>query len=217
MHPRQYTLDFLPERQPTLDNFIAGANAELLDRLRRLDFPRVLYLWGPPGSGKTHLIDALRRAHPQLVTADDVERAGRREQTRLFDAYNEAVIGGPALVVAGACPPRALTGGKAAPMREDLRTRLGAGLVYQLHPLDDDHKRLALAEAAKARGVEIGDDVIGYLLTHFARDLASQMRMFDALDRYALETQRAITLPLVRSWVAREEGAEDDEDEDAAR
>ncbi len=212
MQPRQYTLDFLPAREPTLDNFIAGANAELLDRLRRLDFPRVLYFWGPSGSGKSHLLAALKRQHPELVTADDVDRAGKREQTRLFDAYNEAVIGGPALVVAGACPPRALGGGGKA-MREDLRTRLAAGLVYQLHPLDDAHKRLALAEAAKARGTEIGDDVIGYLLTHFARDLGSLMRMFDALDRYALETRRAITLPLVRSWVARSEDGAADQDE----
>ncbi|WP_051379134.1 HdaA/DnaA family protein [Derxia gummosa] len=211
MQPRQYALELLPEREPTLDNFLPGANAELIDRLRRLDFPRVLYVWGPAGSGKSHLIAALKRAHPDLVTADDVDRAGKREQNRLFDAYNEAVIGGPALVVAGNCPPRSLGGPTGKSMREDLRTRLAAGLVYQLHPLDDADKRRALAEAARARGVEINDDVVGYLLNHFARDLGSLMRVYEAIDRHALESRRAITMALVRDWVARsEDGAADD-------
>ncbi len=57
---KQLALEISPPPQPTLENFVPGANAELLARLR--DFragtfaEAVLYLWGAPGSGKSHLL-----------------------------------------------------------------------------------------------------------------------------------------------------------------
>jgi DnaA family protein len=196
--PRQLPLDFAAPAA-TLDNFVAGRNAELLARLRTLDFPRVLYFWGPAGSGKTHLIASALHGHGQhLITADNAQSLSAAQQEALFDAFNATLDGGPLLVVAGDRPPLQLQ------LREDLRTRLGAGLVYALHALSDDEKRVALTQAAHERGLHLTDDFTTYVLTHFSRDMRSLMAMLDALDRYALETQRPITLPLLRQWLQRE-------------
>ncbi|MFM8463261.1 MAG: HdaA/DnaA family protein, partial [Burkholderiaceae bacterium] len=83
-------------------------------------------------------------------------------------------------------------------LREDLRTRLGWGLVYQVHGLSDEEKMDALTKSAASRGLSLSAGVLPYLLTHFRRDMQSLSTMLDALDRYSLETQRPITLPLLR-------------------
>ena len=114
-------------------------------------------------------------------------------QIAAFGLYNQVRDNGASLVAAGAQPPAALA------LREDLRTRLGWGLIYQLHGLTDDEKIDALNHAAQARGMTVAPGVVPYLITHFRRDMRSLSAMLDALDRYSLETQRPITLPLLRS------------------
>lgn len=196
---RQIALAF--ERPPaSFDNFVVGRNAEAVTRLRTLNFPAVLYLWGEPGSGKTHLLDAARAASA-VITADDAQNLSAAAQEALFDAFNATLSGGPRLVVAGDRPPLQLA------LREDLRTRLGAGLVYALQPLDDAEKRLAIQGAARERGLRVGPEFIDYLLHHFRRDLRSLMALLDALDRYALETKRAVTLPLLRELLQTTEAS----------
>ncbi|MCZ7563552.1 MAG: hypothetical protein M5U08_06820 [Burkholderiales bacterium] len=107
-----------------------------------------------------------------------------------------------ALLAAGASPPGGLD------LREDLRTRLGAGLVFQLHALSDAEKSAALAAHAAARGLRLGEGVLAYLLTHLPRDMATQSAVLDALDRYSLEQKRPVTLPLVREALAELERGE---------
>jgi DnaA family protein len=80
----------------------------------------------------------------------------------------------------------------------ELLTRLAWGLVYQLHPLDDAEKAAALAGHAAARGLRLPAEVSAYLLRHVRRDLPTLMGVLDALDRHSLETQRPLTVPLVR-------------------
>ena len=70
---RQLGLDILAPRAPTLDNFVAGANAEALSNVRALALgslaESVVYLWGAPGSGRSHLLRAAHR--PGITLADD--------------------------------------------------------------------------------------------------------------------------------------------------
>lgn len=180
----------------SLDNFVVGRNQEVLLHLRRCDFPTMLYLWGAPGTGKSHLLSALSFVHPSLFVTDDVQNLSAEQQHDLFNTFNQAQETGAQLVVAGDRPPRLL------PLREDLRTRLGAGLVYELHPLDDEERRLALLTSAHERGIPLSEDFIDYVLTHHARDMRSLMGLLQALDRYSLATQRAITLPLLKNILA---------------
>ncbi len=193
--PRQIAFDFAAP-PACLDNFVVGRNAECVAHLRALDFPAVLYLWGEAGCGKSHLLAAAAAqaaaAGTTLVLADDAQDLGAPAQEALFDAFNATLNGGPRLVVAGDRAPLQLQ------LREDLRTRLGAGLVYALEPLSDGEKRIAIQSAARARGMPLSDEFVDHLLNHFQRDMRSLMGLIDALDRYSLAAKRAVTLPLLR-------------------
>ena len=193
---RQLPLPLSPAAEPTLDNYVAGANAEALERVRALAAGRlqeaIVYLWGEAGSGRSHLLRAAARANPGLVLADDVETLDAQTQQSLFMAINAARDGAAPVLAAGNAPPAQLA------LREDLRTRLGWGLVYQLKPLTDAEKALHLRSEAARRGLRLTDEVVWYLLSHLPRDLASLNAVLDRLDRHSLARQRAVTLPLVR-------------------
>jgi DnaA family protein len=194
---RQLALPITSPPEPTLENFVTGANAELLARLRALAAGElaesVLYLWGEPGSGRSHLLAA--SARPGLVVADDVERLDDEGQIALFNAINAARDAGGTVLAAGNAPPAQLA------LREDLKSRLAWGLVYQVKPLTDAEKALTLHGEATRRGLKLSDEVVWYLLTHVRRDLHSLIGLLDRLDRASLEQRRAVTLPLVRELI----------------
>jgi DnaA-homolog protein len=199
---QQLPLSLSPAPAPDFDNFVAGPNAEALERVRELArgalAERIVYLWGAPGSGRSHLLAAAARADPALVIADDVESLDAGAQQALFNAINAARDGGPAVLAAGSAAPAALR------LREDLRTRLAWGLVYQLLPPGDEHKARHLQALAAKRGLELSDEVVGYLLTRLPRDLASLSAVIDLLDRHSLARQRPLTLPLVREALSQQ-------------
>jgi len=193
---QQLVLDIGPPPDPSFDNYVAGPNAEALARVRGLAQgglrEAIVYLWGDPGSGRTHLLQAAARMSPRLVIADDVETLDAGAQQQLFVAINAARDGGAPVLAAGRAAPAGLA------LREDLRTRLAWGLVYQLRPLSDAEKALHLRAEAARRGLRLSEEVVGYLLTRLPRDLPSLNGVLDALDRYSLAAKRPITLPLVR-------------------
>jgi len=191
---RQLALAISSPPPPTLDNFVPGQNAELLARLHELKAARlgesVVYLWGVPGCGRTHLLRAC--AGPGVATADDVERLREEEQIDLFHRINEAREAGTVVLAAGNVPPAQL------PLRDDLRSRLAWGLVYQVHPLSDEDRAMYLAAQAERRGMRLSDEVARYVLARVRRDATSLAAILDLLDRMSLEQQRPLTLPLVR-------------------
>jgi DnaA family protein len=221
---RQLLLDLIAEKPQTLANFEAGKNAELYQLLCRLaahpgdSRERFVYLWGRAGAGKTHLLRALAVApHARYIEAasaadacrydpairvyllDDCEQLSPEAQIAAFNLFNEVREHGALMITGGAVPPAVL------PVREDLRTRLGWGLIYQVHELSDEEKIAALSQAAATRGLAVSPGVLPYLITHFERDMRSLSAMLDALDRYSLETQRPITLPLLRDLLQLED------------
>ena len=191
---RQLALPISPPPEPTLENFVPGSNAELLARLRELaagELPEaVLYLWGEPGCGRSHLLAAAAR--PGLVVVDDVEQLDDAAQVALFNAINAARESGGTVLAAGSAPPAQL------PLREDLKSRLAWGLVYQVKPLSDAEKALSLHAEAQRRGLKLSDEVVWYLLTPVRRDMRSLIALLEHIDRASLEQRRAVTLPLVR-------------------
>ena len=172
----QMLLGIAPEWIPTLDNFVAGRNVELVAALRHAlaaEGERGLYLWGETGSGKSHLLQAAighARAMgqsaiyasgevpeaAQVVAVDAVETLDDAAQIALFALYNRQRESGGMLLVSGTQAPAFLT------LRDDLRTRLGWGLVYQVHALNDDEKAQALKQHAQARGFELPNEVTTY-------------------------------------------------------
>ncbi len=208
----QLLLDIAPEWIPTLENFVAGRNVELLSALRHAlaaDGERAIYIWGEAGSGKSHLLQAtvgqalttgqtanyICAAMPQAaqVTAvDDVDRLDEAAQIDLFTLYNHTRESGGMLLASGTQAPAFLN------LRDDLRTRLGWGLVFQVHALSDDEKAQALKQHAKARGFELPGEVTTYLLRHGRRDLPALLATLDALDEHCLRLKRAASVPLLK-------------------
>ncbi len=197
---QQLPLEISPSPPPSFENFIAGENGEALQAVRALAAGRlkeaIVYLWGEPGSGRSHLLQAAARANPALTVADDIESLDPAAQQALFVAINEARDGGAAVLVAGSAPPAQLA------LREDLRTRLGWGLVYQLRRLSEAQQREHLRAAARARGLHLGEEVLDYLLARLPRDLPSLNAVLERLDRASLARQRPLTIPLVREALA---------------
>jgi DnaA-homolog protein len=221
----QLTFELADAPAATFANFLAGRNAEAVDTLARLarrDARETgLVLWGASGAGKTHLlkaavtlalehgrearflddpsgVDDVPRGRDPFVAVDGVDRADEAAQGRLFTLYNALAAQGGQLVAAASAPPALMA------LRDDLRTRLGWGLVFEIVPLADAEKPGALAAFAQARGFRLAPDAIAYLLAHGRRDMASLVRTLTALDRYSLALQRPITVPLIREWLQRE-------------
>ncbi len=207
---KQLVLDLIPTPAPSLANFVAGQNAEALAAIRSIidSTPgiaaKVIFLWGGPGSGKSHLISACTGAGLSPFDATGVLAAAHRyavdnaqllkdeAQQVLFDLINRQHWSTGALIATGDVAPRDLA------LRRDLASRLGSGWVFQLHPLTDAEKADALHAHAKSRGFLLRETVVDYLLRHSRRDMASLIQMLDALDQYSLETGREITLPLLK-------------------
>lgn len=209
---KQLILDVRPDFVPTLDNFVAGDNAALLAALReqtQRDDGSLLYLWGQPGCGRSHLLAAAvhltDRPCLQGPTAgpagalhciDDVDLLDDAALADLFRLLIGAREEGRSLILAGDVPPAALS------VRHDVASRIAQGLAFEIRPLSDVQKKTALLQHAQARGLPFGEELVDYLLRHGRRDLPWLMAVLDALDEASLSLGRPVTLPLLRELLA---------------
>jgi len=205
---QQLLLDLLPADPPTLDNFVTGGNAQALAEFTAWLAGSALscHLWGETASGKSHLLAAsgfeihdatsdpalAGMKNPLQLAVDHVDQLDAAGQIALFNQFNRLRTEGGRLLTAALQPPSHLA------LREDLRTRLGSGLICRLHPLSDREKAAALAAQAEARALKLPPEAIDYLLRRAPRDMRSLSALVAALDHYSLVHQRAITLPLLR-------------------
>ena len=223
----QFVLDLSGPEPPGFDNFVAGANREALSTLKTLarDESREsgVLLWGAPGVGKSHLLRAAASAAASrrfvvareaaqnlpsaeqvpasaLVIVDRVDEADAAAQGALFTLLNHLATNGGQWIAAAAVPPARLA------LREDLRTRIALGLVFEITALADGDKAQALEAYARERGFRLSSEVIAYLLAHGRRDMPSLVATLAALDRHSLATQRAVSVPLIRDWLQRDLG-----------
>lgn len=191
---KQLLLNIKPAATPSLQNFVAGRNAEAIASLNAAlssqAQPRFIYLWGEAGSGKSHLLSACKAIGGRV--ADDVHLLDNEAQIELFNTYNQLKETGGILITAGLHAPAQMG------LRDDLATRLAWGLVYQLHPLNDDEKATALKQHAKERGMKLPNEVVDYCLRYLRRDLPTLMATLDALDEWSLTAHKPITLPMLR-------------------
>jgi DnaA family protein len=224
---KQIALDIGLATGPTLQSFFAGPNEAALRHLTlwtgdkaavSTRSPVPSYLWGSVGSGKTHLLKAVQESlraqgatvgwldasvlEPAefderwaAVLLDDVHLYTSVQQHAAFNWFVNAQTHLRGVLAAGAVPPADLK------LRDDLRTRLGWGHVFQLHLLSEPERRAVLRQAADARGIFLGDEVMDFMLTRFSRDLGSLMELLDLIDGYAMQTKRAITIPLIKAMM----------------
>lgn len=227
---KQLALDIGLAAAATFDTFVVGPHSHLVSHLKATaqaerPGPVPCYIWGASAVGKTHVLQA---AHHALVGAghkvgwfdrhspcaavfqdewaavilDDVHAYDAHQQHTAFNWFVNALTpasGAPRWVLsAGQLPPVDL------PLRDDLRTRLGWGHVFELGLLGEAQLQLVLQQAAHTRGLVLSSDVLSYILQRFSRDLGSLMQLLEQLDRFALQTQRALTIPLVRAMLESE-------------
>jgi DnaA family protein len=216
---KQIPLPIAADAVHSFDSFLPGDNAMALQQLRDVGPGSApLYLWGPQGCGKTHLLKAMaleRRGLGgtlgwfapsditpwafdeswSLLVLDDCEGLSAVQQQAAFALFVEATTHGVPVAAAGRVPPVDL------PLRDDLRSRLGWGHVLALQPLSEAQSRGALRREADRRGLFLSDEVIDHLLHRYARDLKHLMHQLDRLDEFALIHKRAITVPLLRQML----------------
>ncbi len=224
---KQIALDIGLATGPTLQNFFPGPNLAAHQHMglwlgragnQTLRSPVPTYLWGSSGSGKTHLLKAVREAMrgqggatgwmdatvqepPEFseswgaVMLDDVHLYSAVQQKAAFNWFVHAQTLQRAVLASGDLAPAGLR------LREDLRTRLGWGHVFALTVLSEPERRSVLRQAADAKGIFLGDEVMDFMLTRFSRDLPSLMELLDLIDAYALRTKRAITVPMIRAMM----------------
>ncbi|WP_457675038.1 DnaA regulatory inactivator Hda [Thiolapillus sp.] len=215
----------------SLRDFITGNNGQLLDALARLargEERDNLYLSGPEASGKSHLLmglcalgqeqglhcaylplkdlldlpaDLLRdMEQPDLLALDDVHLlAGRNDwEEALFVLFNQRRATSRPLVFSADRGPANL------PLTlPDLRSRLGWGASYRVHPLDDRGRRELLRNQARSRGLIMDEQAVNWLVSHHSRDPRQLIRLMNELDQAALATKKArLTLPFVQQHLA---------------
>ncbi len=223
---RQLPLGVGRRDNATFANFYPGPNATLVGWLKRqfdIEGEPFLYVWGAPGTGRTHLLQAAchaatardRRAlylplkelghfpplileeieRLDLVAIDDLDRVVGRErwEEALFHAFNRLRDAGKQLVVAAESPPRQLPA-----VLPDLRSRLSWGMTFHVQGLDDSDRLAALQLRAKERGVELSDDVARYILHRGPRRLVDLFALLERLDVASLSAQRKLTIPFVK-------------------
>lgn len=209
------------------ENFVAGDNQELVDQLQQLargEGERFFLCHGAEGLGKTHLLQAVCHLAASrgssagylslndavaltphvlegweqfdLVSLDDVHViAGRSNwEEALFHLYNRIRDREGCLVVSTRqAPPQC------GFELQDLVSRLGWGLTYQVTPLDDSQRLQALQLRARQRGCEIPDETGRFLMRRMPRDMPVLFDMLDRLDEASLVAQRRLTVPFVKS------------------
>jgi DnaA-homolog protein len=219
---KQIPLPIGPVPDPSFSSYLSQANTEVVAYLAaQVAAALPVYLWGPSGSGKTHLLRASLLARQErgercgwwdaadpgnwelqddwtAVALDNCERLAPHEQGRAFAQFELAKAAGVQWLAAGRFPPVDL------PLREDLRTRLAWGMVFALRPPQEHEIRAALRLEADRRGLFLSDEVMGFLMSRFERDLTQLMALLERLDEFALTMQRAITVPLLKQMLREE-------------
>lgn len=224
MSSAQLPLGFGNPRASRFEDYIVGSNGDAVDllaRAARFELAEPVFLSGPEGSGKSHLLAATclaaapKRAQylslvqlgaaaeaalialepVDLIAIDAIEAiAGALPaEIALFDAYNRARDAGAMLVMAARQRP------SLSNLRlPDLVSRLSAATQLALEPLAEAERRDVLRERGRTRGIELDDDVLDFLFRRHARDLGALLALLERIDRESLAAQRRITVPFLR-------------------
>ncbi|MCX7097450.1 MAG: DnaA regulatory inactivator Hda [Methylococcales bacterium] len=224
--PKQLPLQFEFRANQTFDDFFPGSNVEIIKHLETSiagNGERQIFIWGDPGLGKSHLLQACcQRAQslklesfyfalspmelpdPELLSGldkfdvvcfDNIEHiAGDRPwEIAFFNFFNQHRDQGHTLILSAACAPK-----KIAIQLPDLKTRFNWGLSLKIQPLSDTDRITALIFKAGQMGFEISPQAGRFLLSHYDRDLSSLWSLLTKLDKASLAAKRKLTIPFLK-------------------
>ena len=230
--PGQLAFPLSSNDKASFENYWLGHNSELVTAIEssvRAGEPKVMYYYGPSGTGKSHLLfAAMRLAKSEaintsylslsddyvspdmlavvdvkhIVCVDDIEAwAGDSDKERaLFTLFEQIKHAGGQLIISAVQPPDA--SGFAI---KDLVSRLSSGLIYALHELNDEQRFEALKMRAKVRGLSISDDAVRYLQSRSSRDTGELFDVLERIDRASLVEQRRVTIPFLQNLLKRDD------------
>ncbi len=225
----QLTLSILPTSYATFDDLIVGANSDLVTALKdSIEHSRTgsYYIWGKPGNGKTHILQACCHAQSQnhekgaylsllndnlakdillkldtssLICIDDINAivGNAYWEEALFHLYNQVIENKGQIIFAGDQSPKNLNLKLA-----DLTSRLAWGLVYPIADLDEVEKCTALQGIANIRGLTLSLEACNYLLSRCSRNMSDLTAILDLLDRASFAEQRKLTIPFIKEVLA---------------
>jgi DnaA family protein len=186
---------------------------------------RFIYLWGAEGAGTSHLLQAACHTANQngqrcqylpleelagyaaealldnleqldLVCLDGLQHVvGQIGWAHaMFHFYNRLRDNPQCrLLVAADCAPRDLMSSL-----EDLVSRMGWGTTVHLPTLNDEEKLRAFKMRAQARGIDLSDEVLVFIIHRAARDMPALFDCLQRLDTLSLEEKRRVTIPFVK-------------------
>lgn len=207
------------------DSYVAGPNRQLVELLSGPMPPRVLWLWGRRGAGKTHLLQAAcaavgeRGRSAAYLDFETVQSPARLEgfdslglvcldgleRVSTDPAWNAAIFRLHTLMLdAPPQQPGRLYVASTAPPASlrfqlpDLRSRLLAAAVHHIHEIAEDDRITVLEQRARGRGLDLPRESAAWLVRHLPRDLHTLCDALDRLDHAALVAQRRLTVPFLR-------------------
>ncbi|MBE9567138.1 MAG: DnaA regulatory inactivator Hda [Proteobacteria bacterium] len=231
IHP-QLPLGFEPGELFTFDSLITGRNTVVAGLARQTasgQGEKQLYIWGEPGLGKSHLLqascnlaarcqrttcyltpaeiigqsaamlDGLEQI--ELICLDDIDGwlQGDQWETALFDLINRVRENQSRLILSSTLPPDEM-----AVKLPDLRSRLAWGPVFQLQDLTDKEKYQALSYRAGQNGLELPENVADYMMQRYPRDMFGLFERLAVLDKASMAMKRKLTIPLIKSVFSQE-------------
>ncbi len=217
----------------SFDNFWVGHNTELTSVLQSCvttGAPKLIYIYGPEGSGKSHLLFAAMRLAKQEVSSgtflsladpnlENPEQAG--VLLEMVDVAHLVCVDDLGAWAGDSERERLLftlfeqirhsggellVAGDRAPDKMgfelfDLVSRLGSGLIYPVQALSDEQCFEAIKLRAKVRGLRIDDEVVRYLLARSSREPSKLFELLDTIDQTSLIEKRRITIPFLQKFI----------------
>lgn len=221
---QQLTLGIRLRDDATFENYFLSENKQVMHELQLQNEPYV-FLFGEPGTGKSHLLQAACHEVGQsgapvvylplaeeglmpamldglenmsLIALDDIQEviADEAWEYALFNLYNRVREKGVNMLVSSSKPLASLNIKLA-----DLKSRLSWGPTFQLNTLSDKEKIHALQQRAKNRGLVLADEVVTYLLKRSPRDMNSLFSLFEKLDKASMVEKRKLTIPFIKNYL----------------
>jgi DnaA-homolog protein len=205
------------------ENFFPGENVTMLACLKNLKINAsefLIYLWGPEGSGRTHLLQASCQDYStqsemyidlrdeelrpdclngleylHLICLDNIDSIfGKADwELAIFNLYNRAFSMNTRFVIAGLASPL-----QSHCQLPDLRSRLSSALIFSLKILDDQQKILALQQRAKNKGLYLSLEAAQFLLNRYPRNTHTLFSALETLDQASLVTKHKLTIPFIK-------------------